>query len=67
ASGESYYAVEFEVTSEGKYAAAIADFRQRQYGPGLFRLLPGPTESGNGNGNGTAETGTAETGKGKKK
>ncbi len=66
ASGESYYAVEFEVTSAGKYAAAIAEFRQRQYGPGLFRLLPGPTE--NGNGNGTAESGTAEParkGKGK--
>ncbi len=65
ASGESYYAVEFEVTSEGKHAAAIADFRQRQYGPGLFLLLPGPTESENGNGH--TETGTAETGKGKKK
>ena len=66
ASGESYYAVEFEVVSPGKYAAAIADFRQRQYGPGLFRLLPGPTE--NGNGNGSAETGTAETArKGKSK
>ena len=66
ASGESYYAVEFEVVSPGKYAAAIAEFRQRQYGPGLFRLLPGPTE--NGNGNGSAETGTAETArKGKSK
>ncbi len=66
ASGESYYAVEFEVTSAGKYAAAIAEFRQRQYGPGLVRLLPGPTE--NGNGNGHAETAAAETarkGKGK--
>ena len=64
ASGESYYAVEFEVVSAGRYAAAIADFRQRQYGPGLFRLLSGPTESGDG----TAETGTAEParkGKGK--
>ena len=68
ASGESYYAVEFEVTSAGKYAAAIAEFRQRQYGPGLFRLLPGPTESGNGDGNGSAETGSAETArKGKSK
>ena len=45
ANGESYYAVEFEVVSEGKYAAAIADFRQRHYGPGLFRLLPGPAEN----------------------
>ena len=67
ASGESYYAVEFEVVSPGKYAAAIAEFRQRQYGPGLFRLLSGPTENGNGYGNGHAETGTAESGKGKKK
>lgn len=67
ANGESYFAVEFEVVSPGKYAAAIADFRQRQYGPGLFRLLSGPTENGNGTGNGHAETGTAETGKGKKK
>jgi hypothetical protein len=67
ASGESYFAVEFEVVSPGKYAAAIADFRQRQYGPGLFRLLSGPTENGNGDGNGTAENGTAENGKGKKK
>ena len=67
ANGESYFAVEFEVVSPGKYAAAIADFRQRQYGPGLFRLLSGPTENGNGTGNGHAETGTAENGKGKKK
>ena len=58
ANGESYYAVEFEVVSNGKYAAAIADFRQRQYGPGLFRLLSGPTENGNGQ-----ETETASKGK----
>ena len=64
--GETYYAVEFEVVSEGQYAQQIADFRQRHYSPGLFRLLSGPAE--NGNGNGHAETGTAETGKnGKKK
>jgi len=58
ANGESYYAVEFEVVSNGKYAAAIADFRQRHYHPGLFRLLSGPTENGNGQGpeaNGHAE------------
>ena len=60
ASGESYYAVEFEVVSEGRYAAAIADFRQRHYSPALFRQLSGPVENGNGN----AETGNAETGKG---
>ena len=66
ASGESYYAVEFEVVSEGRYAAAIADFRQRHYSPALFRQLSGPVE--NGNGNGHAEAGTTETGKnGKKK
>ena len=58
ASGESYYAVEFEVVSDGKYARQIADFRQQHYHPGLFRLLSGPTENGNGNGheaNGPAE------------
>ncbi len=66
ASGESYYAVEFEVVSEGRYAAAIADFRQRHYSPALFRQLSGPVEAGDGNGH--AEAGTAETGKnGKKK
>ena len=64
ANGESYYAVEFEVVSDGQYAAAIADFRQRHYSPALFRQLSGPTENGDGH----AETGTAETGKnGKKK
>ena len=57
ASGESYYAVEFEVVSAGQYAAAIADFRQRHYGPGLFRLLSGPT----GNGHDAAETGNTDT------
>ena len=58
ANGESYYAVEFEVVSDGKYARQIADFRQQHYHPGLFRLLSGPTENGNGNGheaNGPAE------------
>ena len=65
ASGESYYAVEFEVVSEGRYAAAIADFRQRHYSPALFRQLSGPVENG---GNGHATDGaSAENGKGKKK
>ena len=65
ASGESYYAVEFEVVSEGRYAAAIADFRQRHYSPALFRQLSGPVE--NGNGNGHEADGKAEpAGKGKK-
>lgn len=67
ASGESYYAVEFEVVSDGRYARQIAEYRQQRYHPGLFRLLPGPAENGNGNGNGHAENGTAESGKGKKK
>jgi hypothetical protein len=35
--GETYYAVEFEVVSEGKYAAAIADFRQ---GAVQLRVVP---------------------------
>ena len=66
ANGESYYAVEFEVVSNGKYAAAIADFRQRHYSPALFRLLSGPVENGNGNGHQT--DGQAEpAGQGQKK
>ena len=48
--GGSYYAVEFEVVSDGKYARQIADFRRQHYSPALFRLLSGPTENGNGNG-----------------
>ena len=47
-SGNGYFAVEFEVVSEGKYAVAIADFRQQHYSPALFRLLSGPTENGHG-------------------
>ena len=66
ANGESYYAVEFEVVSNGKYAAAIADFRQRHYHPGLFRLLSGPTENGNGNGHET-DGQTEPASKGQKK
>jgi len=64
ANGESYYAVEFEVVSNGKYARPIADFRRQHYSPALFRLLSGPTE----NGNGQATDGQAEpAGKGQKK
>ena len=48
--GESYYAVEFEVVSDGKYARQIADFRRQHYSPALFRQLSGPVENGNGNG-----------------
>ena len=39
ASGNGYFAVEFEVVSEGKYTAAIADFRQRHYSPDFIRLI----------------------------
>lgn len=39
ASGTGYYAVEFEVVSEGKYAEAIAQFRQQQYQPDFIRLI----------------------------
>lgn len=45
AKGESYYAVEFEVVSEGRYARQIAEFRQLRYHSGLFRLLAGPAET----------------------
>ncbi|MFZ1326236.1 MAG: hypothetical protein WAT67_09505 [Candidatus Contendobacter sp.] len=37
--GNSYFAVEFEVVSEGKYAAAIAEFRQIHYSPDFVRLI----------------------------
>ena len=63
ANGESYYAVEFEVVSDGKYARPIADFRQQHYSSALFRLLSGPTENGNGhdNGHGHEANGHAES------
>ena len=74
ANGESYFAVEFEVTSEGKYARQIADFRRQHPTPAMFRLLSRPTKQGSGTAESgaaesdAAETGTAETGKnGKKK
>ena len=38
----SYFAVEFEVASAGKYAEAIAQFRQQHYSPRLFRELAPP-------------------------
>lgn len=50
ASGNSYYTVEFEVVSEGKYAESIAQFRQLQYQPDFIRLIESRTENGNGNG-----------------
>ena len=59
ASGNGYFAVEFEVISEGKYATAISEFRKLHYTPEMIRLLEskpdtesGNTENGNGNGNG---------------
>lgn len=39
ASGNSYFAVEFEVASAGKYAEAIAEFRQTRYSPDFIRLI----------------------------
>jgi len=49
ANGESYYAVEFEVISEGKYAQPIAEFRQQHYNASLFRALPSPKEGDSAN------------------
>ena len=37
-SGNGYFAVEFEVASDGKYAEAIAQFRQLHYSPQLLQL-----------------------------
>lgn len=49
ASGNGYFAVEFEFVSEGKYAAAIAQFRQLHYKPDFIRLIESkPAENGNG-------------------
>jgi hypothetical protein len=49
ATGNGYYAVEFEVVSDGKYAEAIAAFRQLHYRPEMIRLLESkPAELGNG-------------------
>ena len=54
ASGNGYYAVEFEVIANGKYAEAIAQFRQLHYSPQLFRPLENTPllENGPGNGHG---------------
>lgn len=46
ASGNGYFAVEFEVASEGKYAAAIAQFRQLHYSPDFIRLIESHTDNG---------------------
>lgn len=47
ASGNGYFAVEFEVVSEGKYAAAIAQFRQLHYKPDFIRLIESHADNGN--------------------
>lgn len=54
ANGNGYFAVEFEVISEGKYAAAISEFRRLHYTSELIRLMEAKpaAENGNGNGNG---------------
>jgi hypothetical protein len=67
ANGNGYFAVEFEVVSDGKYAEAIAQFRQQHYTPGMIRLLEAkPADNGNGNGeNGNGNGNT--NGNGKKK
>ena len=66
ASGNGYFAVEFEVVSDGKYAEAIAQFRQQHYTPGMIRLLEAKPATENGSGNGNGENGNAN-GNSKKK
>ncbi|RUQ28710.1 MAG: hypothetical protein EKK68_14010 [Candidatus Competibacteraceae bacterium] len=44
ASGNGYFAVEFEVVSNGKYAEAIAQFRQQHYSPEFIRLIESKPE-----------------------
>lgn len=46
AAGTGYFAVEFEVISEGKYAQAIAQFRQQNYTPDFVRLIESKPETG---------------------
>lgn len=45
ASGNGYFAVEFEVVSDGKYAESIAQFRQQHYTPDFIRLIEARPES----------------------
>ena len=61
--GETYYAVEFEVVSEGRYAQQIAEFRQQHYNSALFRQLTGPVENGNGHATDGAGGESGKTGK----
>ena len=44
ANGNGYFAVEFEVVSNGKYAEAIAQFRQQHYSPEFIRLIESKPE-----------------------
>ena len=47
ASGNGYFAVEFEVVSAGKYSEAIAQFRQQHYTPDFIRLIESkPADNG---------------------
>ena len=47
ASGNGYFAVEFEVVSTGKYSEAIAKFRQLHYTPDFVRLIESkPADNG---------------------
>ena len=42
----AYFAVEFEVVADGKYAEAIAQFRQQHYSPEFIRLIESkPTDN----------------------
>ena len=50
ASGNGYFAVEFEVVSPGKYADAIAQFRQQHYSSAMFRTLTATPALENGSG-----------------
>lgn len=55
ASGNGYFAVEFEVISDGRFAEAITQFRQQHYTPGMIRMLESKQDNDNdenGNGNG---------------
>ena len=47
ASGNGYFAVEFEIVSAGKYSEAIAQFRQLHYTPDFVRLIESkPADNG---------------------
>ncbi len=44
----SYFAVEFEVISNGKYAEAIAQFRQQHWSPDMIQLIESKPAETNG-------------------